>query len=108
MIEAGSGRLLAVIDTSFWTAAYRAEIIANCFDLYTIVVPPAVDREILAPQAAFPRREYPYATLFRHLRGQMTDAPASAPPLDRFGAGEAAAISLAREMGALLLINETD
>ena len=37
----------------------------------------------------------------------MTDVPVDAPPpINRFGAGEAAAISLAREMGALLLLNE--
>jgi hypothetical protein len=54
-----------------------------------------------------PQREYPYATLFRHLRDKMLDPPDDAPPpLSRFGAGEAAAITLAQHLGAPLLINE--
>ena len=63
-----SARPLAVLDTSFWTLAYRAEVAANCLDLFQIVVPRAVESEIRAIQADAPRREYPYATLFRHLR----------------------------------------
>ena len=50
MIEAGSTRPLAVLDTSFWTAAYRAEVAANCLDYFTLIVPAAVGREILAPR----------------------------------------------------------
>ena len=98
---------LAVLDTSFWTNAYRAEVAANCLDLFRIVVPHAVEAEIRAVQASAPHREYPYATLFRHLRGQMLDPPIEAiRPIDRFGAGEAEAIALAQELGAFLLINE--
>jgi len=98
---------LAVIDTSFWTLAYRAEIVANCLDLFQIVVPRAVEAEIRSTQADAPRREYPYATLFRHLRGKMLDPPDNSPrPLSRFGAGEAEAIPLAESLGAFLLINE--
>jgi predicted nucleic acid-binding protein len=100
-------RPLAVLDTSFWIAAYRAEVAANCLDLFEIVVPQAVEAEIFAIQVDAPRREYPYATLFRHLRGQMLDHPPDADqPLDRFGRGEAEAISVARHLDALLLINE--
>lgn len=101
------GRTLAVLDTSFWTIAYRAEVAANCLDLFQIVVPRAVEAEIRAVQADAPRREYPYATLFRLLRDKMVDPPRDAPaPLSRFGAGEAAAIPLAQSLGAHLLINE--
>ena len=39
-------RVLAVLDTSFWVLAYRAEIAANCLDLFEIVVPKAVEEEI--------------------------------------------------------------
>jgi predicted nucleic acid-binding protein len=98
---------LAVLDTSFWTNGYRAEVIANCFDLFQIVVPREVEGEILAPQTGAPTREYPYATLFRHLRSRMLDPPDNAPSsLGRFGAGEAAAITLAQALDASLLINE--
>lgn len=107
MSGSGSARRLAVLDTSFWTAAYRAEVIANCFDFYRIVVPEAVEREILAGQRDAPKREYPYATLFRQLRNQMEQAPPDSPsPIARFGEGEAAAISLAGHLHARLLINE--
>jgi predicted nucleic acid-binding protein len=97
-----------VLDTSFWTGGYRAEVVANCLDLFQIVVPRAVEAEIRSPEAgAPPQREYPYVTLFRHLRDKMLDPPDDAPPpLNRFGAGEAAAITLARHLGAPLLINE--
>jgi len=98
---------LGVLDTWFWTNAYRAEVVANFFELFQIVVPRAVEGEILAPQTDAPAREYPYVTLFRILRGQMIDPPANAPlPLSRFGAGEAEAIPLAQSLDAVLLINE--
>jgi hypothetical protein len=98
---------LAVLDTSFWTVAYQAEVVANCLDLFQIVVPRAVEAEIRSIPIGLPHREYPYATLFRHLRGQLLDPPSDAPgPLNRFGAGEAEAITLAQSLDALLLINE--
>ena len=100
-------RPLAVLDTSFWTLASRAEVAVNCLDLFRIVVPRAVEAEIRAVQVDAPRREYPYQTLFRHLRNQMLDPPTDAPPpLNRFGAGEAAAIPLAQALVAYLLVNE--
>lgn len=96
-------RPLSVLETSFWTSACRAEVAANCLDLFRIVAPHAVETEIRGVQAGTPNREYPYTTLFRHLRGQMLDPPADAPdPLDRFGAGEAEAITVARHLGAVL------
>ena len=106
-MRAGPGRVLAVLDTSFWVAAYRAEVAANCLDLFQIVVPRAVEAEIRSVEAVAPRREYPYATLFRHLRGQLRDPPPEAPAaLPRFGPGEAEAIALAGHLSAVLLINE--
>jgi hypothetical protein len=97
----------AVLDTSFWVMAYRAEVAANCLDLYDLVVPRAVEVEIQANDPLFPRAEFPYATLFRHLRDKMTDPPDPEPaPLRDLGAGEAAAISLARFLEVALLVNE--
>lgn len=97
----------AVLETSFWVVAYRAEVAANLLDLFTLVVPEAVDHELLARNPSFPAREYPYATLFRQLRHHMVDPPEEAPgSLSRFNAGEAEAIPLAQHLRATLLVNE--
>ena len=98
----------AVLDPSAWLAAYPAEVAANLVDLFRLVVPEAVVAQIVATDPVFPSREYAYATLFRHLRGQMTVVPARASPspLSVFGPGEAAALTLAQEQGLLVLINE--
>jgi hypothetical protein len=98
-------RRLGVLETSFWIVAYRAEVVVNCLDFFELIVPGPMEEEILARQAWAPRREYPYATLFRHLRREMRDPPSPAPdPLPSFGRGEAAAIPLALELGAVLLV----
>lgn len=100
-------RTPAVIETSFWIAAYRAEVVANCLDLFEMIVPRAVEREIRSTAPSAPKLEYPYATLFRHLRALMADPPQPEPdPLPLFGPGEAAAIPLARQLGVPLLVNE--
>jgi predicted nucleic acid-binding protein len=99
-------RVLAVLDTSFWVLAYRAEIAANCLDLFDIVVPKAVEEEILAGQLGVAAREYPYTTLFRHLRPALRSPPVDVTPLSIFAPGEAEAIVLAVELKAVLLINE--
>ena len=106
-MKARPPRVPAVLETSFWVLAYRAEIAANCLDLFDIVVPDAVADEILAKQSgAAAAREYPYATLFRHLRQQLTRPTVHVTPVGRFGPGEAHAIALAQELNAVLLINE--
>jgi predicted nucleic acid-binding protein len=99
-------RVLAVLDTSFWVLAYRAEIAANCLDLFEIVVPKAVEEEILAGQPGVAGREYPYSTLFRHLKQELRTPTVDFTPLSIFGPGEAEAIALATEPNAVLLINE--
>ena len=100
-------QILAVLDTSFWVAGYRAEIVANCLDLLTSSCRARSKLEIRAVQATAPRREYPYATLFRQLRRRMLEPPPDAPqPLPVFGAGEAEAVALAGHLHAVLLINE--
>lgn len=99
-------RVLAVLDTLFWVLAYRAEIAANCLDLFEIVVPKAVEEEILAGQPGVAAREYPYSTLFRHLKHELRSPTVDVTPLSVFGPGEAEAIALATELNAVLLINE--
>jgi predicted nucleic acid-binding protein len=105
-VSARPNRVLAVLDTSFWVLAYRAEIAANCLDLFEIVVPKAVAQEIMAGEAGVATREYPYATLFRHLQHELRTLDVEVSPLGSFGPGEAEAIALAAQLGAVLLINE--
>jgi len=105
--SAAPRRRRAILDTSFWVAAYRAEVAANCLDLFEIIVPRAVEAEIRALQTENPQREYPHATLFRQLRSQMGDPPSpGTAPLGILGAGEAEAIALAVDLGVAVLINE--
>ena len=99
-------RMPAVLDTSFWVLAYRAEIAANCLDLFDIIVPKAVAQEIMAGEAGVVAREYPYATLFRHIQHELRMSDVEVAPLGIFGPGEAEAIALAAQLGAVLLINE--
>jgi predicted nucleic acid-binding protein len=105
-VSARSDRVLAVLDTSFWILAYRAEITANCLDLVDIIVPNAVAKEIMVGEPGAAAREYPYATLFRHLQHELRTPDVHVTPLGIFGPGEAEAIALAAELKALLLINE--
>lgn len=77
-------------------------------DLFRLIVPQAVADEILARDPAYPTREYPDATLFRHLAARMSLVPVDrAPqPLNVFGPGEAAALAVAQPQRLLVLINE--
>jgi predicted nucleic acid-binding protein len=97
-----------VLDTSAWVMACRAEVAANLLDIVRLVVPAAVVDEITARDPHHPTREYPYATLFRHLseRMELVSAADSPPPLAMFGAGEAAALALAAQRQLLVLVNE--
>jgi predicted nucleic acid-binding protein len=83
-------------------------VAANLLDLFRLVVPEAVAAELSAGDPTFPLREYPYATLFRHLQSRMTLVPASEgpAPLPMFGPGEAAAVALAQARRAVLVVNE--
>jgi hypothetical protein len=72
-----------------------------------LVPPRAVQEEIEENNPLFPSGEFPYATLFRHLRDKMTDPPDPEPPaLTSLGRGEAAAIPLAQILDVPLLVNE--
>lgn len=100
-------RVAAVLETSFWVAGYRAEICANLLDLFDLIPPSAVEEEIFENDPRFPQSEFPYTTLFRHLRSHMTNPPSPEPTaVASLGKGEAAAIALAQHLHAPLLINE--
>lgn len=87
--------------------AWRADIAANCLDLFQMIPPKAVEKEIQEKDPLVPAGEFPYATLFRHLRDKMVDPPNPEPaPLNLFGPGEAAAIALAQQLDLALLVNE--
>jgi len=74
---------------------------------FSIVVPRAVEADLRATDARYSPRLYPDTALFDQVRDQLQDPPDPEPaPLDRIGAGEAAAIALSRALGATLLIND--
>jgi hypothetical protein len=87
--------------------AWRADVAANCLDLFEMIPPKAVESEIHEKDPLVPAGEFPYATLFRHFRDKMSDPPKPEPkPLNLFGPGEAAAIALAQKLELPLLVNE--
>ncbi len=87
--------------------AWRSDIGANCLDLFEMIPPKAVEAEIQERDPLVPAGEFPYATLFRHLRDKMVDPPKREPaPINLFGSGEAAAIALAKSLEVALLVNE--
>jgi len=97
----------AVLDTSFWTIGYRAEILAYLFDFFVIWVPSAVEKEITATNPDFPKMEYPDAKLYCIFKeNQLLNIANPTSSLKLFGTGEATAISLAMEKGYILLIND--
>lgn len=88
-------------------SAWRADVAANCLDLFDMIPPKAVEEEIQENDPLFPAGEFPYATLFRHLRDKMIDPPDPGPePLHLLGHGERAAIPLALHLKVPLLVNE--
>jgi hypothetical protein len=96
-----------VLETSFWVMAARVDVAANCFDLFEIIPPAAVEAEIFAKDPLLPTGEFPYTTLFRHLRDKMVDPPNPEPsPVQALGPGEASALALAAELHLPLLVNE--
>jgi predicted nucleic acid-binding protein len=104
----GPGRS-AVIDTSFWAAAFQAQLIGYLLRAFDVTVPPAVEREILAPNRNNPQLLYPQQALFQQLRGLMTSASPDVPQVvGSFGSGERDAISTALHLDATLLINDRD
>ena len=97
----------AVLDTSFWATSFQVQLTGYLLRTHELVVPPAVEREILAPNAQQPRLLYPDQALFQQVRGLMTPAPTGVPPaVTTFGAGEREAISVAMHLGVRLLIND--
>ena len=99
-------RVPAVLDTSFWVLACRAEIAANSLDLFDIVVPDAVAAEIMAREPGAASREVPIRNAFPPPRDKFRRPEVQVTPLQAFGPGEAEAIALAAKLGAVLLINE--
>ena len=80
---------------------------AYALRLYRIMVPKQVAEEIMFRDPQAPQRLYPQQALFEQLRGNMLEPPdPEPPPLGQFGPGEAAAIALARALGAVLLLND--
>jgi predicted nucleic acid-binding protein len=100
-------RQRAVLETSFWTVGFKVGLIGYVLGVFEVVVPAAVEQEILQPDRVYPDRLYPDTALFQQLRPLLSNPPmAEPPPLPMFGGGEAAAIPLAQELQAALLVND--
>lgn len=95
------------METSFWVLGHRVDVLPYVFRFFTLFVPDAVRREVLAADPRYPQRVYGYQEMFTLLEKQGLLALRSpAQPLSRFHAGEAAALALALEEGWWLLVNE--
>jgi predicted nucleic acid-binding protein len=98
---------VAVLDTSFWAVGFKVGLLGYAMRAFGIVVPGAVEAEIRCTDARYPQRLYPDTALFDQVRDQFESPSDPEPtPLDRFGAGEAAAIAVSRSIAAALLIND--
>lgn len=95
----------AVLDTSFWSAAFSVELLPYLFDFFQVRLPQAVIDEITAVHPQESTREFPQAALYRVLQDRFTVTEPHAP-LRLFGPGERHAIALAVERSEVLLIND--
>lgn len=96
-----------VLETSFWTVGYYAQINQYLFDYFNIHITKDVKQEILQPGLQFPSVVYPYAKLFQLLL--KNNQFAINTPKDKikiFGKGDSTSISLAMELQSGLLIND--
>lgn len=97
----------AVLDTSFWVLGHRIDVLPYLFRFFELWVPEAVCNEVLATDPRYPQRVYGYQEIFRLLEAQgLLTRRDPQQPLGQFHAGEAAALALAREHTAWLLVNE--
>lgn len=98
-------RVPAALDSSFWTAAHRADVLGQCLSRFELNVPRAVARELTFDPA---RQSWAYESQkqFRHLHGEVWFPRSEPPPIDYRHPGEAAAIALALERGWVLLCND--
>lgn len=94
-----------VLETSFWTGAHRAGVLADCLARYDLLLPAAVARELTFDPGR-QSREYPSQERFRELRDALQVPESEPAPIDYPHPGEAAAIALAQERGAVLLCND--
>src|SRR5438094_6903167 len=80
----------------------QLDLLSDLFE--TILIPPAVERELLLPRKRF------RPITVNEIRGASVRAPSDAPFVRSLGGqldpGEAEAIALARELDARLLIDE--
>ena len=104
----GGGKARAVLETSFWTVAFRAQVLPYALLDFDMVVPAAVTRELLFTDRRVPARLYPAAALFTSIHPSLPAPPDPEPaPIPMFWPGEAAAIALAQALpGHVLLIND--
>lgn len=97
----------ASLDTSFWNIAAQIGVVPYLFSFFKVHFCEAVEREIVATDPTETLLVFPQAMLFTVFKedGRLHQVEPSIPEL-LFGAGEAHAISLAREKSWILLIND--
>ncbi len=96
-----------VLETSFWTVGYYAQINQYLFDYLNIYVTKEAKQEILQPSMQFPSVVYPYAKLFQLLlRNNQFTIKEPKERIKIFGKGDSSSISLALELKIGLLIND--
>lgn len=95
------------METSFWVLGHRVDVLSYLFRFFTVFVPEAVEREVLASDPRYPQRVYGYQEIFRLLKEKsLLTLRNPTGALEKFHDGEAAALALAEEEGWWLLINE--
>jgi len=96
-----------VLETSFWTVGYYAQVNQYLFDYFNIYITNDVKQEILQPGSEFPSVIYPYAKLFQLLlKNNQFTIKTPKGKIKVFGKGDSASISLAWEQKLGLLIND--
>ncbi len=96
-----------VLETSFWTVGYYAQVNQYLFDYFDIYTTSDIKDEILKPPAQFPSVIYPYAKLFQLLLDNnqfKIENPGNT--MSVFGKADSSSILLASEQKLGLLIND--
>lgn len=100
---------VAVLDTSFWSCVVHINLHGFLEEIFQrpIFVPPAVEDEILRKSNAPQERIYPYQKEFEiHKQAGLLTVRAPDEHIQKFGEGEGEALVLAKELNAVLLVNE--
>ncbi len=105
--EAATGRYgPGALETSFWNAAFQAGALGNALQFHELHAPAAVEAEI---NSEVPPLQRPKAAMFNALRtsGVLHITDPRQVTVRLYGPGDRAVLSLGRERGWPVLINDT-